>query len=71
MVSRMSSLRILNDETFDTKRPQYKEGDDDLMTVTYVTSDWTKTPEPQTEPQVQPTKQKPTPKPEPEKKPEA
>jgi hypothetical protein len=44
MVSRMSDLRI-SDETFDQKRPDYKEGDDRSMTVTYVTTDWTNKPE--------------------------
>jgi len=44
MVSRMSDLKI-SDETFDQKRPDYKEGDDRSMTVTYVTTDWTNKPE--------------------------
>jgi hypothetical protein len=78
MVSRMSSLRVLNDETFDDARPDYKNGDDDSMTVTYVTSDWTKTPKPETEPtpqseptpQVEPTKPQPKPTSKPETKPE-
>ncbi len=43
MLSRMSDVQI-SDETFDSKRPQYKEGDDNSMSVTYVTSDWTKQP---------------------------
>jgi len=50
MVSRMSNVKIDDEVSFDEKRPQYKEGDDDSMSVTYVTSDWTHTPEPQTEP---------------------
>ena len=50
MVSRMSNVRIDDEVSFDEKRPQYKEGDDDSMSVTYVTSDWTHTPEPQAEP---------------------
>jgi hypothetical protein len=56
MVSRMSNVQIDDEVTFDEKRPQYKEGDDDSMTVTYVTSDWTHTPEPQpqAEPETQP-----------------
>lgn len=57
MVSRMSNVRIDDEVTFDEKRPQYKEGNDDSMSVTYVTSDWTHTPEPQPEPEVQPTPQ--------------
>lgn len=44
MVGRMSSVEI-TDEVFNNKRPNYKEGDDKSMSVTYVTSDWTKTPE--------------------------
>jgi hypothetical protein len=55
MVSRMSNVKINDEVTFDEKRPQYKEGNDDSMTVTYVTSDWTQTPEPQ--PQTEPTPQ--------------
>lgn len=34
----------ITDEIFDQKRPGYKEGDDGSMSVTYVTSNWTKTP---------------------------
>jgi len=44
MLSRMSNVVILDNETFDSKRPQYKEGNDKSMSVTYVTTDWTKTP---------------------------
>lgn len=43
MASRMGSVIIHDDETFENKRPGYKEGNDNSMTVTYVTSDWTKT----------------------------
>lgn len=50
MVSRMSNVKIDDEVKFDEKRPQYKEGDDDSMSVTYVTSDWTHTPEPEVEP---------------------
>jgi hypothetical protein len=39
ILSRARNVEI-TDETFDTKRPQYKEGDDKSMSVTYVTSDW-------------------------------
>jgi hypothetical protein len=62
MVTRMSRIEVLNNETFNTQRPQYKPGDDKSMTVTYVTSDWTnKTPKvkkevpPKPEPQTVPT----------------
>jgi len=44
MVSRMSDVKI-NDEKFDQKRPDYEEGADNSMSVTYVTSDWTNKPE--------------------------
>jgi hypothetical protein len=44
MVSRMGNLNV-SDEKFDQKRPEYKEGDDRSMSVTYVTSDWTNKPE--------------------------
>lgn len=45
MVSRMSNVKIDDTKTFDQQRPQYKSGDDDSMTVTYVTTDWGKKPE--------------------------
>jgi hypothetical protein len=44
MVSRMSDVKI-SDEKFDQKRPDYEEGADMSMSVTYVTSDWTNKPE--------------------------
>jgi hypothetical protein len=50
ILSRMSQIEIFDQETFDQKRPGYKEGDDNSMSVTYVTSDWSPTPEPQVEP---------------------
>jgi hypothetical protein len=59
MLSRMSDVQI-SDETFDSKRPQYKEGNDNSMSVTYVTSDWTK--QPKVKKDKKPTE--PTPKPE-------
>jgi hypothetical protein len=64
MLSRMGDVQI-SDETFDSKRPQYKEGDDNSMSVTYVTSDWTKQPKVKkekkpTEPTPQPTPTEPT-----------
>jgi hypothetical protein len=68
MLSRMSDVQI-SDETFDSKRPQYKEGDDNSMSVTYVTSDWTKQPKVKkekkpTEPTPQPVSAEPSPQPE-------
>jgi hypothetical protein len=45
MVSRMSNVKIDDTKTFDQQKPQYKSGDDDSMTVTYVTTDWGKKPE--------------------------
>lgn len=64
MVSRMSQLEIFDQETFDQKRPNYKEGDDNSMIVTYATSDWSTTPEVQPqEPQTQePQQTEPTPR---------
>lgn len=67
MLSRMNDVQI-SDETFDSKRPQYKEGDDNSMSVTYVTSDWTKQPKVKKEKKPiettpQPTPEKPTPPP--------
>lgn len=47
-IDRMSNISVLTDETFDNKRPEYKEGSESSrgpMVTTYVTSDWTKTPE--------------------------
>jgi len=48
IVDRMSNINVLTDETFEIKRPGYKEGsesDRGPMVTTYVTSDWTKTPD--------------------------
>lgn len=57
ILSRMSNVEISN-QTFDSKRPQYKEGSDNSMSVTYVTSDWTKQPKVKKEKKpVQPTPQ--------------
>lgn len=58
MVSRMNQVEIFDEETFDQKREGYKEGDDKSMSVTYVKSDWSSTPEPQREPEVEPTQQR-------------
>ena len=49
----MNQVEIYDEETFDQKREGYKEGDDKSMSVTYVTSDWSSTPEPQTQEPVQ------------------
>jgi len=57
IVNRMSNINILKDETFETKRPDYKEGEESNrgpMVVTYVTSDWDDRPEIK-EPEVEPT----------------
>lgn len=78
IVNRMSNINVLQDETFDDKKPKYKEGDESKsgpMVVTYVTSDWKEKPdvptqdtdpertqEPTTEPEKLP---EPTPEPEP------
>lgn len=39
IVGRMSSVEI-TDEIFNGKRPEYKEGSDNSMTTTYVTTNW-------------------------------
>jgi len=71
MLSRMSGTNV-TDEIFNEKRPGYKEGDDNGLSVTYVTTDWTNKPEvkkprivtqkPPTEPtkQVEPPIENPT-----------
>lgn len=64
LLSRMTQVEIFDEETFDVKRPGYKEGNDNSMTTTYVTSDWSTKPEPQpqdTAPQ-EPTQPKPEPR---------
>jgi hypothetical protein len=70
MLSRMSGTNV-TDEIFNEKRPGYKEGNDNGLSVTYVTTDWTNKPEvkkprivtqkPSTEPikQVEPPIEKP------------
>jgi hypothetical protein len=59
MVSRMGNLKV-SDEKFDQKRPDYKEGDDNSMTVTYVTTDWTSKPEVKKPRIIKPSTTKPT-----------
>jgi hypothetical protein len=44
-IDRMSNIQIISDETFDTKKPLYKEGNDGSMNPTYVSSLWTDKPE--------------------------
>ena len=78
LVNRMSNVEINTNETFDVKKPLYKEGDDKSMNPTYVTSLWTDRPEikptelpKQTEPTKEPEKKpEELPQPKPEKKPE-
>ena len=62
MVGRMSNLKV-SDSKFNQKRPDYKEGDDKSMSVTYVTADWTNKPEVKKPRIVKPTVTKQTPKP--------
>ncbi len=56
MLSRMSGTEI-TDEIFNEKRPGYKEGPDSGLSVTYVTTDWTKQPKTKKieKPKVEPT----------------
>lgn len=78
IVDRMSNINILTDEIFDTKRPGYKEGSESNkgpMVTTYVTSDWTKTPDvktketpPPVKPEIKPSKE-PLPQPKVDDKP--
>ncbi len=65
MLSRMSGTKI-TDEIFNQKRPGYKEGDDNGLSVTYVTTDWTSSPQikPKEKITKQPTTTKPIVKPE-------
>lgn len=56
ILSRMSGTEI-TDEIFNEKRPGYKEGDDNGLSVTYVTTDWSNKPEVK---KSIPVKQKPT-----------
>lgn len=45
LASRMSNVQILKDETFDTIRDKYNDGEDDKsMSVTYVKTDFSTTP---------------------------
>ena len=83
ILGRASNIEI-KDETFDEKRPGYKEGDDKSMSVTYVTTDWSKKPrikkyekpfktpqeKPKIEPQVKQTEPEPQPQELPQPKPE-
>lgn len=86
-VDRMSNLQIQQDETFDVTRPGYKQGaesDKGPMVTTYVTTNWTKTPEvkkqetppptatpqPQPKPTTKPSKE-PLPQPKSDEKPSA
>jgi len=62
MVGRMSNLKV-SDSKFNQKRPDYKEGDDKSMSVTYVTADWTNKPEVKKPRIVKPTVTEPSPKP--------
>jgi hypothetical protein len=60
ILSRMNNVEVFTNETFDSKRPQYKEGDDNSMSVTYVTADWTKTPKTKPVEKPTPIQSKPT-----------
>ena len=45
LVTRMTGVQVLTNETFDSPRAKYKAGDDDSMSVTYVVTDFNKKPE--------------------------
>lgn len=71
IVNRMSNINVLTDETFDEKRPNYKEGEESKrgpMVVTYVTTNWDERPQTQ-EPQEPTVEPEPTPEPKVEPKP--
>ena len=81
IVDRMSNIDVLTNETFDTKRPGYKEGaesDRGPMVTTYVSSDWTdkpvvkqkEVPPPTPKPSAKPSKE-PLPQPKVDDKPPA
>lgn len=81
LIDRISSgsIQVYQDEQFDTKRPEYKEGSDGSFSTTYVTSDWgaikqpqpvKPTPKPEPTPKEQPPKQE-LPQPKPKEKPSA
>ena len=81
MVSNMSDIVVNDKVQFNTKRPDYKEGNDDLFNVTYVTTDWGAVPDIKKTEIPEPTLQKPEetpskepkqelPRPEPDVKPE-
>lgn len=71
-VDRMSNIKVLEDETFDERRPQYKDGEESKsgpMDVTYVTTDWNskkddiKSDEPTDVSDIEPTNNQPEPQP--------
>lgn len=68
LLNRMNNVKI-SEETFDIKRPEYHEGDDRSFSVTYVTSDWSQTPE--VEPQAEPQPAQVEPQAEPQVEPQA
>ena len=70
LLTRMSGTEI-TDEVFNEKRPGYKEGDDNGLSVTYVTTDWTSKPDVKKEPKTKPIKQaeRPVEKPQPQAEP--
>lgn len=61
-LKRMSGIQIYEDETFDTKRPDYNPDGDRSLTTIDAKSNWGTTKEPT---KVEPTKIKPTPQPKP------
>jgi hypothetical protein len=67
---RANNIQV-TDEVFNEKRPGYKEGNDNSMTVTYVSTDWSKQPETKKVEKPKPTKNVSISKPEPEVKPTA
>lgn len=65
IINRMSNITVLTDETFDSKRPGYKDGEESKsgpMAVTYVTSDWGTKQQPELPQIPEPSVTTPTPK---------
>jgi hypothetical protein len=60
-VKNMSGVQIYEDETFNTKRPNYNEVGDNSLTTVYAKSKWGETPKVEPKPEVPPVEPKPEP----------
>lgn len=71
-VKNMSGVQIYEDETFDTKRPNYNDDGDNSLTTIYAKSKWETAPKVKPKPEVPPVQTRPEPKlqqPKPKEKP--